>query len=147
MAKIIKFDGLKRLEGVLLDRCRFTGPVTLSKASLPNLKMISLANNAGLCGALPDLPFATKEQKEAECDKPWEVHSLDLSRCLVRTAQRPTARVAAALARAERRRVASEQAGVIALLNLPLRAEAPALRCGWLAVIARRHALDGGAAA
>ena len=73
---INELSRLKRLEGVLLDRCRFTGPVTLSKASLPNLKMISLANNAGLCGALPDLPFATKEQKEAECDKPWELCQL-----------------------------------------------------------------------
>jgi len=67
---------LKRLEGALLDRCRFSGPVTLSRETNPNLKLISLANNAGLCGATPELPAATRADKDAECDKPWELCQL-----------------------------------------------------------------------
>lgn len=67
---------LKRLEGALLDRCRFSGPVTLSRETNPNLKLVSLANNAGLCGAVPELPAATRAAKEAECDKPQELCQL-----------------------------------------------------------------------
>ena len=68
----------KRLEIVLLDRNLFSGPITLSKQTNPNLKTISLANNPGLCGSMPDdvLPIATKEAKDAECDKPAELCQL-----------------------------------------------------------------------
>ena len=67
---------LKRLEGAILDRNRFSGPVLVSRQTNPNLRTVSLAGNEDLCGETPPLPVATKEDRDEHCDKPWELCQL-----------------------------------------------------------------------